>query len=189
MTQAPGETLMWPYTVTPTRPPGASTRCTSAIASGVVPQMPRKLVTTSKDPSSQGMACMSPTRMSASGLRSRAISRSRGDASMPAQIAPRAPASSSANPAPQATSRRRSPASHLEVLVQGHVLAGVGGLGEGREVDGPPPPALVDDLPLLRMLRHLSHVSTCVETGTGGMPTAGPRPCHDMGHGAAPILR
>ncbi len=77
----------------------------------------------------------------------------------------------------------------LEVLVQGHVLAGVGGLGEGREVDGPPPPALVDDLPLLRMLRHLSHVSTCVETGTGGVPTAGPRPCHDMGHGAAPILR
>ena len=69
---------MWPQTVRPRRPPGASTRWISVTASGVVPHTPRKLVTTSNDSASHGSACMSPTRMSASGLRSRAIATSRG---------------------------------------------------------------------------------------------------------------
>ena len=101
---APGDALMCPHTVSPTRPPGTRTRCTSLIAPGVVPQMPRKLVTTSKAPSSHGRACMSPTRRSASGLRSRATAMRRADASMPAHRAPRRPASSTARPAPQAMS-------------------------------------------------------------------------------------
>ena len=101
---------MCPHTVSPTRPPGARTRRTSAIASGVVPQMPRKLVTTSKAPSSHGSACMSPTRRSASGLRSRATAMRRSDASIPAHRAPRRPASSMARPEPQATSSSPSPA-------------------------------------------------------------------------------
>ena len=74
-------------------------------------QTPRKLVTTSKVASSQGRACMSPTRMSAAGLRSRATATSRWEASRPAQTAPRRRASSSARPLPQATSRSRSPSS------------------------------------------------------------------------------
>src|SRR5947209_7361200 len=54
---------------------------------------------------------MSPTRISASGLRSRATATSLSDASIPAQEAPRSRASSIASPEPQATSRSRSPAS------------------------------------------------------------------------------
>ncbi len=107
---APGDALMCPHTVSPRRPPGASTRSTSESASGVVPQMPRKLVTTSKEPSAQGRACMSPTRRSAPGDRSRATATSRAEASRPAQVAPRAAASSTARPEPQATSSSRSPA-------------------------------------------------------------------------------
>src|SRR3984957_14448554 len=102
---------MCPHTVIPARPPGRRTRRRSASASGVVPQIPRKLVTTSNDASSQGSACMSPTLISASGVRSRATATSRGEASMPQQAAPRARASSIASPDPQATSSSRSPAS------------------------------------------------------------------------------
>ena len=54
---------------------------------------------------------MSPTRMSASGLRSCATATSRAAASIPAQTAPRSPASSMASPEPQATSSSRSPSS------------------------------------------------------------------------------
>ena len=52
---------MWPHTVAPTRPPGTRTRYTSASAPGVVPQMPRKLVTTSKPrPARAWRACPRP---------------------------------------------------------------------------------------------------------------------------------
>ena len=67
-------------------------------------------MTTSNDPSSHGISCMSPTRTSASGLRSVAIATSRAEASMPAHLAPRAAASSMASPAPHATSSTRSAA-------------------------------------------------------------------------------
>src|SRR5256885_5297847 len=56
---------------------GARTRWISVTTSGVVPHTPRKLVTTSNDPASHGSVCMSPIRMSASGLRSRARSEER----------------------------------------------------------------------------------------------------------------
>ena len=105
---APGDFLTSPHTVIATRPPGRSTRRTSASASRVVPQMPRKLVATSKHASSQGRSLMSPTRMSLPGFLSRAISTSRTDASIPAHSAPRIRASSNARPDPQATSRTRS---------------------------------------------------------------------------------
>ena len=72
--------------------------------------MPRKLVATSKLASSHGSALMSPTRMSLSGLRKRAMATNRGDASMPLHRAPRMRASSMASPDPHATSSTRSPA-------------------------------------------------------------------------------
>ena len=106
---APGDLPTLPHTVMATRPPVTRTRRASSMAPGVVPQMPRKLVTTSKDSSSHGSCCMSPTRTSASGLRSLATATSRGEASIPAHTAPRIVASSIARPEPQATSRTRSP--------------------------------------------------------------------------------
>ncbi len=106
---APGDLPTFPHTVIARRPPGTSTRWASSTAAGVVPQMPRKLVTTSNVSLSHGRASMSPTRMSLSGLRSFATATSRGEASMPAHAAPLSLASSMASPEPQATSRSRSP--------------------------------------------------------------------------------
>ena len=107
--QRPGDSFTWPHVVRPIRPPGRRTRTASAIASGVVAQRPRKLVTTSNESSAHGSAAMSPTWTSPSGTRSAAIATSLGDASMPATNAPRARASSSERPEPHATSSSRSP--------------------------------------------------------------------------------
>src|ERR1700722_16865885 len=95
----------------PARPPGRRTRYISATASGVVPHIPRKLVTTSNDAGSHGRACISPTLISHPGFRSRATATSRAEASIPQQEAPRRRASSTASPDPHATSSSRSPAS------------------------------------------------------------------------------
>jgi hypothetical protein len=59
-------------TMRPTGPPGTSTRRISAMPPPLFPRHCESLVTTSKAPSSQGGSNMSPTRMSAEGLRSRA---------------------------------------------------------------------------------------------------------------------
>ena len=67
--QRPGSRRRLP--VAPHRYPGASAGAKdpvySATARGVVPQIPRKLVTTSNDAGSHGRACISPTLISQSG--------------------------------------------------------------------------------------------------------------------------
>src|ERR1700753_3597862 len=111
--------------------------------------MPRKLVTTSKDSSAHGRAFMSPTLMSAPGLRSRATATSRGEASMPAQVAPRRLARPRARPEPQGTAgaagyvEQAVAGVDLEPVVDGDVLAAVAGFAERGEVDRGPAPAFV----------------------------------------------
>ena len=75
---------------------------------------------------------------------------------MPAHVAPRAAASSSARPAPQATSSTVA-GTHAQVLVERDVLTGVGRLGQRREVHGPAAPALVHAAPLLLVVSRAAH--------------------------------
>ena len=78
-----------PQKLNPTRPPGRTTRRASTSASPHRFQIPLKLTATSKQPSSNGSANMSPTRKSPAGVRARAIAISASDASSPHTWAPR----------------------------------------------------------------------------------------------------
>jgi len=81
-----------------------------------------------------GELFMSPTRRSAAGLRSWATASRRGEASIPAPVAPRAAAEArGASPDPQAMSQQPIAGPDAQSLVHGHVLAAVGALEEAAK--------------------------------------------------------
>ncbi len=169
-------------------PPGLSTRRISPMASSVVPQTPRKLVTTSKVASGHGIANV-PDLTSPSGTRSRATAARRGEASIPA-TEPREVSGSSARPLPHATSSKWSPLSTPSACWTATYSRQLPGSLSARSRP-PHDPALVDELPLWarsRRPRHLVHrpalpaapFPECHETTEGRQirprPAAGPRP-------------
>ena len=68
---------------------------------------------------------------------------------MPAQRAPRSPASSIGETGAAGDVEQRVAGAHAEAVVHSDVLPAVGRFAEGGEVHGPPSPALVDAAPAL----------------------------------------
>ena len=155
----PGEALMWPQTVRPSRPPGTSTRRISPTTSAVVPQTPRKLVTTSNVDFGPGKGVHVADldvgrRVAVAGYRHeprRGVDAGADGAAEPCQLERQA----------AATGHVEEPVAGVEAqpVVDGDVLAAIARLAQGGKVDRFPAPSFVHHRPVLRWRIGLAHTN------------------------------